>query len=364
MESKPIAAGGTGGATSAPFRVMQISRVRMNPYVGLMQRALQGEGIECTTADALSPRLVQSWHGSVDIVHVHWLELLYASPRPASSLRQWAAVMAGLAWSRAARLTLVCTMHNLNPHEGTLPRLDHAAYRVLLSLASAVHVHDDMAREDLARMYGRRTRVYVVPHGSYIGAYPNDCTRQQARERWGLKPEAFVYLFLGQLRRYKGVEDLVTAFRSMADEGSRLMIAGNAHDPTYAQELARLTRGDPRIVTWFQYVTDAEVEYFMNACDVCVLPYRDVTTSGAAVLALSFGRPIIAPSLGAFSELAADGRGILYGTSEDGLLSALNKARQADTGRAGQQALAWAEQHAWSRLAPAFVRMYSDALGA
>ena len=337
----------------------------MNPYVNLLQQALQGEGIACSTAVGLSPRLVQSWRGRVDIAHVHWLELLYASPRLGSSLRQWAAVMAGILLCRKAGVRLACTVHNLNPHEGVFPTLDHAANRMLLWLASVVHVHDERTREDLARIYGRRARVHVVPHGSYIGAYPNACTRQQARERWGLQPEAVTFLFLGQLRRYKGVEDLVTAFRGMADERGRLMIAGNAHDPMYAAELTRLTRGDPRIITWFQYVRDAEVQYFMNACDICVLPYRDATTSGAAVLALSFGRPILAPALGAFVGLAAQGRGLLYDPlREDGLKLALQTALQADTVGAGEQAMAWAQQRVWSRLAPAFVRMYADALGA
>jgi len=64
----------------------------------------------------------------------------------------------------------------------------------------------------------------------------------------------------------------------------------------------------------------------MNACDVCVLPYRDSTTSGAAVLAFSFGKPVIAPAMGSFLELVADGRGIAYDPAEsDGLLHAMQQ---------------------------------------
>jgi beta-1,4-mannosyltransferase len=107
------------------------------------------------------------------------------------------------------------------------------------------------------------------------------------------------------------------------------------------------------------------LQYFFQACDVCVLPYRNVTTSGAGVLAFSFGRPIVAPALGGFVELCADGRGFTYDPADtDGLKQALQRARQADVVEAGRKALAWAEEHRWSVLAPRFVEMYRDVLSA
>lgn len=355
----------------AHWRVMQVSRVRMNPYVNLLQDALRGVGIACSTADGLSPRLVQSWRGAADIVHVHWLELLCVAPRSSNRLRRLCAVLGGLAWIKAVDLKLVCTLHNLEPHEQAFSALQRPTgtgtfrliNRTLVTLSDAVHVHDQEAQRRLKARYGSRVRTYVIPHGSYIGAYPNNCTKQEARERLKLKQDAFVLLFLGQIRQYKGVEDLVAAFHRLTDETCRLVIAGNVHDPSYAEELATLTRDDSRIVTRLRYVHDAELQYLMNACDVCVLPYHEVTTSGAAVLAFSFGRPIVAPELGGFAELARDGRGITY-TPEagDGLLRALQQARASDTVAAGVRAMQWAQEHRWSRLAPDFARMYQDVL--
>ena len=353
-------------------RVMQVSRVRMNPYVSLLQQALRGAGVACSTADGLSPRLVQSWRRTVDIVHVHWLELLYAAPRRSSSLRRLGAALGGLVWTKALGLKLVYTAHNLEPHERSSGPLDRPlgtrtfglSNRALIALSDAVHVHDQESRRALETRYGRHARVYVIPHGSYIGAYPNNCTKSQAREKLGLEQDASAMLFLGQIRRYKGIEELVAAFRQMRDGDCVLMIAGNVHDAAYAKELAALTRDDPRIVRWFEYVRDAELQYFMNACDACVLPYHEVTTSGAAILAFSFGRPIIAPQLGGFPELAAGGRGITYAPNPaDSLLGALQRARDWDAVEGGARAWQWAEEHQWPALAPEFVRMYEDVLG-
>jgi len=337
----------------------------MNPYVRLLREALQEVGVSCWISDGLSPRLVRSWAGLVDILHLHWLELLYTSSTLGRSLRLLAAVTMGLVWARAGGCKIVYTVHNLSPHERTYPLLDRVANRVLLTVADALHVHDEAARLNLLQAGGTRGQTYVVPHASYIGAYPNRCTKQEARTRLGLAANAFVYLFLGQIRHYKGIEDLVAAFGRLADNTCQLMIAGNVHDKAYTQSLARITQGSTGIQTWFQYVPDPEVQYFMNACDVCVLPYRDMTTSGAAILAFSFGRPIIAPALGAFPGLVADGRGIVYNpVAKDGLLHALREARSADMVGAGQNALVWAEEHQWSKIAPRFAQIYIEVLGA
>jgi len=324
---------------------------------------LRKVGIACLVSDGLSPRLVQSWRGTANVLHVHWPELLYASSSWPRSFRLLAATVGGLLWAKVTGCKIVYTVHNVSPHEQPFPWLDRIASRVLLRVVDALHVHNERARLSLVQTWGPRKRIYVVPHGSYVGAYVNQCTKQEARERLGLAANAFVYLFLGQIRRYKGVEDLVAAFGRLTDSTCRLVIAGNVHDPAYAQSLAQITQKMARIRTRFEYVPDSEVQYLMNACDVCVLPYRAVTTSGAAVLAFSFGRPIIAPALGGFPELAANGRGIVYDPRADaGLLEALQKAQSADMTRAGQDALGWAEEHQWQRLAPRFARIYAETL--
>ena len=336
----------------------------MNPYVRLLQAALSEAGISCSVAGGLSPRSLCLEKGTANILHLHWLELLYSSLALPRTVRRLTAVLAALVWAKSRGCKIVYTLHNLNPHEQAFPFVSRAADRMVLALADAVHVHDDEAKLSARRVYGQPRRIYVVPHGSYIGAYPNDCTRQEARARLGLADNAFVYLFLGQVRRYKGVEDLIAAFTQLPDGVCRLCLAGHVHDQAYGESLIQLVRGQERIHTWFHYVADSEVQHFMNACDVCVLPYRDVTTSGAAILAFSFGKPIIAPVLGGFTELAANGRGIAYDPERaDGLLHALQQACLTDMVGAGQKAWMWAKEHEWQALAPSFISIYEDVLG-
>ena len=83
----------------------------------------------------------------------------------------------------------------------------------------------------------------------------------------------------------------------------------------------------------------------MTAADTVVLPYTDVLTR-CAVLALSFGRPVVAPRKGYLVDLVGSDCGVLY-TIGDGesLLSAMRDAihRQFDEKRITTRAL----EHDW-----------------
>ena len=56
------------------------------------------------------------------------------------------------------------------------------------------------------------------------------------------------------------------------------------------------------------YVPHDDVPLYFAAADVVVLPFRKVTTSGSALLALSLGRPVVAPRLGALRDPAGERR--------------------------------------------------------
>ena len=51
--------------------------------------------------------------------------------------------------------------------------------------------------------------------------------------------------------------------------------------------------------------SDDDVQDYLRAADIVVLPYTESSNSFVALLALSFDRPILAPGIGAFPELAA-----------------------------------------------------------
>jgi glycosyltransferase involved in cell wall biosynthesis len=351
----------------ARLEVTLVSRVRLNPYVRLLAQALRrlepGAAISEVRDVSVGRALVGL--GRQRIWHLHWPELLYRSPRGTVAALRWARFALALACFRATGGRLVHTVHNLDPHEWHHPRLDRWTERLLRRWADALHVHDHQAQAEVARRW-RREDAVVIPHGNYIGAYPQGCDRREARARLGLPPEALVFLCLGGLRPYKGVEELVAAFRALEAQEPRawLLVAGHAHDPAYARRLAADLQGAERVRFVPAHIPDDEVQVYMAAADFAVFPYRRATTSGAAVLALSFGVPVIAPALGPFPELLAQGGGILYPPERrEGLLEALQGALHADRERMAQEAWAVARALDWDAVAREFLALYRRLVG-
>ncbi|MBC7222869.1 MAG: glycosyltransferase family 4 protein [Anaerolineae bacterium] len=347
--------------------VVLVSRVRLNPYVRLLAQALRRLEPEAAVREArdVSVGRALAGAGRPRIWHLHWPELLYRSPRGAVAAVRWARFALALACFRATGGRLVYTVHNLDPHEWHHPRLDRWTAGLVRRWAHAIHVHDRQAQAEVARRWGRPDAV-VVPHGNYIGAYPQGCRRPEARQRLGLPQEAFVFLCLGGLRPYKGVEELVAAFRALADAAPRawLVVVGHAHDPAYADGLAAALADVPRARLVPRHIPDEEVQCYMAAADFAVFPYRRATTSGAAILALSFGVPVVAPALGPFPELLAQGGGILYPPQQEaGLLGALRAALHADREGMARQAWAVAQALDWETVAQGFWGIYRGLVG-
>ena len=357
------------GAPRPPLRVALISKVSLNPYVSLLAQGLEKLGVQCSSEGNFGLPLSGKRPGRAnpdllhrdrtDILHFHWLELLYLHPSWRNRLRRTLSVLGGMWLAGRHGIRTVYTVHNLMGHEERFARWNEWVNRRVFRVADAIHVHDEQMREEIERRYGRTRDVYTIPHGNYIGAYPDTCSREEARERLGLDPRGLVFLFMGQLRPYKGVEDLIQAFKSVARTDEILFVAGRAYDPGYRTVIQRMARGCAGIKLRLAYVPPEEVQYLMRSADVCVLPYRHVSTSGAAMLAFSFGTPIIAPALGGFVETAEAGRGLLYDPLEEGgLTQVLTQARFVDWSEAGEAAMAYAETLDWDWIAEQHLGVY------
>lgn len=341
-----------------------------NPYQSNLAAALDaevllgGEGGRFPVVRAL-------WSRDVSIVHYHWVNQYFHADSPWSRAVSLGVFAVQLLAVRLSGASVVWTVHNVSLHESPSPRLERRFKRwfVRSGTCDRLIVHCDEAAEAVLDTYdlpeSTRDRIDVVPHGHYLDNYENDVTRDVAREELDLEASETVFLFFGLIRRYKGVFDLVDAFTTVATPESRLLIAGNPQTESIASELARVTRDDDRIRGVLEFVPDEEIQYYMNAADVVVLPFRETTTSGSAVLAMSFGRALVVPRLGCLPELV-DGEGaVRYSTSRpDGLADALRAVMARDVDAMGEHNRRLVRQHDWESIADSTERTYARADGA
>lgn len=152
------------------------------------------------------------------------------------------------------------------------------------------------------------------------------------------RPDVVNLLFFGLIRPYKGLEDLLLVFNSLAEEeAERLWLTVVGETWEGCVEPARLIATSPhadRISFVNEYVPDEVVAAAFGHADVVVLPYRRSSSSGILHVAMSSGLPVVVTSVGGLPEAASGYAGAVFVRPEDpdmlkvGIMKAVEMAGQ------------------------------------
>jgi beta-1,4-mannosyltransferase len=271
-----------------------------NPYNSILYSAMTSLGVEVREA---TPRTLLDWR--FDVWHHHWPDIYLNYPSVAHAARKIAVFLASVDFARARGSSIVWTVHNLGSHDRQHPRLeDWFWHRFTARLDGFLSLSEEGLNAARERFPGlRKLPGLVVPHGHYRGQYPDTVERRAARERLGIHPEAVVITHVGRIREYKNVPLLVRTFRSLPDQRAVLLVAGDVNGAPLRREIDSAVADDPRVKMVLELVPEPEMQLYLKAADLVVLPYADILHSGSAILALSFDRPVLIPSRGAMREL-------------------------------------------------------------
>ncbi len=385
-----------------PIKVWMTARATGNPYMTLLVEHLHEQGVvsrasepqETITADLTR-------YGRPDILHLHWLNVFFlrnhsrlATAR-ATALAGWFnTLLRGL---KRAGTGLVWTAHNSHNHEMRRPKLDRFCHETVIKHADAILAHSQTAKEMLVADFdiADADKVHVIPHGHYIGSYPNETSAAGARQALGLDAGRPIFVYFGRIRPYKNIPRLVDAFIELSDRSSGgvrdaaereepakrpiLVVAGSISDEGLEAAIRRRIRGHADIVFHPAFIPDEDIQLYMNAADAVVLPYREILTSGTAVLAMSFGRAVIAPRLGTLRDVLDQQDALLYPAGEDdgssglveaglveaGLVEAMERAMELGRPaleKIGRENLERARQWDWPGVARATRQVYESIL--
>ena len=326
-----------------------------NKYNELLARSIERRGLQVEHYDRSAV-----WRpGRRDIVHFHWPSYTYRGPVFALTLVKSLLFASLLVFYRMRGVKLFWTVHNIWPHTGRT-RWDYLMRKFLLAICHRAFALSETARREIVATFGvPEAKVVVTPHGHYVDAYKG--TGVDIRRRFGIPPDGFLFLFIGRIAPYKGVEELVEAFRSLGIESACLLIAGQP-EPGYRPDfMGERSDGNAarNLYVHPHFVDDHELPDFLRASDVIVLPYRQITTSGSAILALSHHKPVVAPRLGALGEYVTDGCGILYDPDDpDGLRRALLQSMRLDMDETRKRIAEKLRELDWNRIAGQTIGAY------
>lgn len=300
-----------------------------------------------------------------EFLHLHWPEEQYRwqgdGPIEARAKR----FIEQLSRYKSQGSKLVWTVHNIAPHEHKENPIDLAAYQAVIDHADLIVHHCENSVSLLAKKYvvSKETHQIVIPHGHFMG-YPKGISAQAARSKLGLPADALVFLQFGQVRAYKGLDLMLSAFSKLKLKNKHLMIAGRYSCPPGRNRLLdklsinikeKFTR---RSTFHLQEVPSNDVQIYMAAANALVLTHTSGLNSGVAILGMSFDKTIIAPDIGCISQVVPrDGNYLYEAGNELALIQAMENFASGTAQPSSQVSnLSVASNWSWHAMAATVLR--------
>ena len=193
------------------------------PYNSLLYSHMASAGLQ---VDEFYPhRLLDKRYA---VFHLHWPDSLLNERNALTSLLKARTLLLYLDWARALGLKVIWTVHNLASHEHRYPRLEAWFWKAFLRRVDGYISLSETGREVAMERFPQLRDIpgSVVLLGHYRGQYRDEISREQARKELDLAPDARVMLFIGKVRPYKNVPQLIRTFRQLDDPDAVLLIAG------------------------------------------------------------------------------------------------------------------------------------------
>jgi glycosyltransferase involved in cell wall biosynthesis len=267
---------------------------------------------------------------------------------------------------------VVTTLHEVHrsyPGRGTIGTAavksrDWVVERITLAASDTVVVHTDEVLNVLRDRHGDGCRLRKLRHPVDDPVAP-PLARDIARDQMDIDADT-VLLTFGWVEPKKRYEDVVRALPDL-DEVSYL-IAGEPRYDSDKQVLENVFALANRLgvrdrVHHVGYVADEDLPALFGATDLTVVPYEQVTQSGAANTALAYHCPVLATALPAFEELAADYECVRTYDCPGDIAAAVRAATTADAReRIRTSAKRYVDQETWTKFVDETAALYETAV--
>jgi glycosyltransferase involved in cell wall biosynthesis len=321
-------------------------RVEERFYRRSAGRGLEARGrLPFKAAEHLPDMLRFRREAAADVVHYQWLTLRALDRHLLPRLRPRVMTAHYILPPGASRRQVTSARRTFEAMDAVIAHSEHSATRL----------RDELGLDP--------AKVRVIPHGAfdYLTALPEE--KPLPAELEGA--EGPVILAFGLLRPYKGIENLLEAFRRV--EGAELWIVGNPRmDAGPLRELAAEAGGRVRFVT--RFVEDAEIPAIFRRADLLALPYLDAEHSGVLYTGLAFGKPLVLSAVGGFPEVAEAGAARLVPPGDTAALAAALAELAADEGARAELAAAATRAAAgpfsWDEAARRTIDLYRELIEA
>jgi glycosyltransferase involved in cell wall biosynthesis len=175
-----------------------------------------------------------------------------------------------------------------------------------VQLVDYVITHSIAAYKLILKEYGieqYKNKIIISNHGHYDNYYGEERNKERSRKILKINENSFVIGFIGEIRPYKGLIEFLEIATNLIKQNDEIIIfiAGNCKDNQMKKDIEKIATD--QVVLKFGRIKDNELRNHICACDVIAIPYKKYLTSGAAILGMTYKKPIIYAD-GSLSEIA------------------------------------------------------------
>lgn len=161
--------------------------------------------------------------------------------------------------------------------------------KISLNMCSLIIVPYHELQEELTKG-GIRTNIKIARLGVDIDKFKPVFNNSEAKEKVGIKSHDKVIGYVGRVSNEKNIQMLLDAFKKIDIDNKKLLIVGDGN-PELVDELKEVKKCK---ITGFV----KNVEDYLKAMDVFVMPSKTETTSLATLEAMSSGLPVLVTKVG------------------------------------------------------------------
>ena len=208
--------------------------------------------------------------------------------------------------------------------------------------------------ENVAENLKNNTNKKVLPLFHPINDHlPNKISKDEALYNLNLPSKKYI-LFIGLIRKYKGVESLIKAFHYVSKEHKnlRLIIAGEFYDDiTIYKKLIKRKGIEDIVIIDDNFLESSKIRDYICVSDIVVQPYKKASQSGITPVAYFYDKPLVVSNIEGLKEIIIeDQSGEIFDETPANLAIAIKRSINPESNRNYSNNIAKSKvKYSWSR---------------